>query len=254
MEVHHHAHTSRKRWTHYFWEFLMLFLAVFCGFLAEYQLEHKIERDRVKEYAAQMVEGLKKDTAQLNYVIGFNQDKFKRFDSLSIILGYPENSRELWNGLYRHVHILFQRRRYNPTTSIFDQVNNTGALRYFKNRELVSKILDYKSRMDLIMQQDEGEKEVVIGRIEPFIIRHFMLNRLIQRHDSYIATPGWDSTKIGQAPITGFFNAEPGTMLEFQNHVINAKGAAQLPANNKVSQLKRAEALILLLQKEYHLR
>jgi hypothetical protein len=24
----------------------MLFLAVFCGFLAEYQLEHKIERDR----------------------------------------------------------------------------------------------------------------------------------------------------------------------------------------------------------------
>jgi hypothetical protein len=29
------GHTSRKKWTHYFWEFLMLFLAVFCGFLAE---------------------------------------------------------------------------------------------------------------------------------------------------------------------------------------------------------------------------
>ena len=46
MEVHHHSspapggsHTPRKKWTHYFWEFLMLFLAVFCGFLAEYQLE-----------------------------------------------------------------------------------------------------------------------------------------------------------------------------------------------------------------------
>jgi hypothetical protein len=55
MEVHHHSHlasgethTSRKKWTHYFWEFLMLFLAVFCGFLAEYQLEHKIERDKEK--------------------------------------------------------------------------------------------------------------------------------------------------------------------------------------------------------------
>jgi len=38
MEVHAHTHipTSReKKWTHYFWEFLMLFLAVFCGFLAE---------------------------------------------------------------------------------------------------------------------------------------------------------------------------------------------------------------------------
>jgi hypothetical protein len=51
MEVHHHAHDPavphhKKNWKSYFWEFLMLFLAVFCGFLAEYQLEHKIERDR----------------------------------------------------------------------------------------------------------------------------------------------------------------------------------------------------------------
>ena len=30
MEVHAHTHTPRKKWTHYFWEFLMLFLAVFC--------------------------------------------------------------------------------------------------------------------------------------------------------------------------------------------------------------------------------
>jgi len=32
MEVHAHTHTPRKKWTHYFWEFFMLFLA-------EYQLE-----------------------------------------------------------------------------------------------------------------------------------------------------------------------------------------------------------------------
>ena len=48
MEVHHHTHSAhgKKNWKSYFWEFLMLFLAVFCGFLAEYQLEHKIEKDR----------------------------------------------------------------------------------------------------------------------------------------------------------------------------------------------------------------
>jgi hypothetical protein len=28
MEVHHHSHTARKKWTHFFWEFFMLFLAV----------------------------------------------------------------------------------------------------------------------------------------------------------------------------------------------------------------------------------
>ena len=50
MEVHAHTHTPRKKWTHYFWEFLMLFLAVFCGFLAENQREHFIEHRREKEY------------------------------------------------------------------------------------------------------------------------------------------------------------------------------------------------------------
>ena len=35
MEVHAHSHTPRKKWTHYFWEFLMLFLAVTLGFTAK---------------------------------------------------------------------------------------------------------------------------------------------------------------------------------------------------------------------------
>jgi len=50
MEVHHHSHTSRKKWTHYFWEFFMLFLAVFCGFLAENEREHYVESKREKIY------------------------------------------------------------------------------------------------------------------------------------------------------------------------------------------------------------
>ena len=63
MEVHAHTHTARKKWTHYFWEFLMLFLAVFCGFLAEYQLEHTIQKDREKVYMQNMLEDLEADTA-----------------------------------------------------------------------------------------------------------------------------------------------------------------------------------------------
>ena len=67
MEVHAHTHTARKKWTHYFWEFLMLFLAVFCGFLAEYQLEHKIETDREKNLYNSMYEDLKMDTVVIKF-------------------------------------------------------------------------------------------------------------------------------------------------------------------------------------------
>ncbi|HJS53497.1 MAG TPA: hypothetical protein VJ765_03105 [Chitinophagaceae bacterium] len=46
MEVHHHAHTSRKM--------DKLFLGVFnVVFQAEYQLEHKIEKDRGKQFIAE---------------------------------------------------------------------------------------------------------------------------------------------------------------------------------------------------------
>src|SRR5258705_9746533 len=50
MEVHAHTHTPRKKWTHYFCEFLMLFFAVFCRFLAENIREHRIEMKRGNEY------------------------------------------------------------------------------------------------------------------------------------------------------------------------------------------------------------
>ena len=82
MEVHHHSHTdpahggtSRKKWTHYFWEFLMLFLAVFCGFLAENYREHQVEKNRAKQYIRSFYEDLKNDTARLNTLITYDDEK-----------------------------------------------------------------------------------------------------------------------------------------------------------------------------------
>lgn len=45
MEVHHHSHHPKK-WKEYFLEFLMLFLAVTLGFLAENYRETYIEHEK----------------------------------------------------------------------------------------------------------------------------------------------------------------------------------------------------------------
>src|ERR1700754_3373212 len=66
MEVHAHSHTPRKKWTHYLWEFLMLFLAVFCGFLAENIREHVVENDRAKEFSLSLIQDLQNDTAAIS--------------------------------------------------------------------------------------------------------------------------------------------------------------------------------------------
>src|SRR5215510_3689684 len=86
MEVHHHSHTARKKWTHYFWEFIMLFLAVFCGFLAEYQLEHVIEKQREKQFMRSMVEDLEKDIVLLNTEVKLVEQQYQELDSLTGII------------------------------------------------------------------------------------------------------------------------------------------------------------------------
>jgi hypothetical protein len=80
MEVHHHSQPavtshSTKKWSHYFWEFLMLFLAVFCGFLAENFREHKVERERGKQYVISLYQDLKTDTSNFSRLIEIDRKK-----------------------------------------------------------------------------------------------------------------------------------------------------------------------------------
>ena len=65
MEVHAHPHTARKKWTHYLWEFFMLFLAVTAGFFVENQREHIVEHRREKEFMVSLVKDLESDTSSI---------------------------------------------------------------------------------------------------------------------------------------------------------------------------------------------
>src|SRR3954464_7820493 len=64
MEVHKHPHhvTHKKKWGEYLLEFLMLFLAVFLGFIAENQREHIVEHQREKKFARRLLSDLRQDS------------------------------------------------------------------------------------------------------------------------------------------------------------------------------------------------
>src|SRR4029078_3657144 len=97
MEVHSHSHTERKKWTHYLWEFLMLFLAVFSGFMAENYREHVAEGrratrygreqvaegKRAKKYALNVVDDMKRDTVMIGVIIRQLNGYVKVIDSLA---------------------------------------------------------------------------------------------------------------------------------------------------------------------------
>jgi hypothetical protein len=155
MEVHAHTHTARKKWTHYFWEFLMLFLAVFCGFLAEYQLEHKIEKDREKQFMQSLVQDTRKDIEQCDSL--YRQHKFSQTlcDSLMIMLAGKEinvNSYpayELWSSMLGYNDFI-------PNDGTIQQLKNSGALRLVKKQEVVSRLMDYNKITETIKILQSG--------------------------------------------------------------------------------------------------
>ena len=143
MEVHAHTHTARKKWTHYFWEFLMLFLAVLCGFLAEYQLEHKIERDREKQFMQTMAEDLKSDSTELNKLIKLRKTRIRELDTLFHLIAndeYLKNGRkvyELYELPYWDIH------RFFPSDRTMQQLKNGGNLRLIRKKNVSNALIKY---------------------------------------------------------------------------------------------------------------
>ena len=86
MEVHAHTHTERKKWRHYLWEFLMLFLAVFCGFLAENWREHIVEQQRETVLMKSMLKDLRADTTFFGQMTRFISLSNSHIDSLIFLI------------------------------------------------------------------------------------------------------------------------------------------------------------------------
>ncbi len=187
MEVHTHTHTARKRWTHYFWEFLMLFLAVFCGFLAEYQLEHKIERDREKKFIQTFIEDLKTDTAAIRQNILFRQNKMKLMDSFMLLLNIQQIKGHE-NELYYFGRTFVRGLRFQSNDRTITQLKNSGSLRLIRNEKAADSMISYQKLVDYIYYNQEDDRierraaDPLLSRIfNPFVFEKMLTIEGINR-------------------------------------------------------------------------
>lgn len=153
MEVHAHTHTERKKWTHYFWEFFMMFLAVTLGFFAENQREHYLEHQREKEYAKSLYDDLKVDTMVIQRTIHEKEWVTKLLDSAEHIL---KN-----NTIREHNEFLYYAERYIGFNDIFtsqkitfEQLKSSGNFRYFRDLNLYKQLADYYTLYDRYLDVD----------------------------------------------------------------------------------------------------
>ena len=164
MEVHHHAHPStvsghRKKWTHYFWEFLMLFLAVFCGFLAEYKLEHTIEHQRGKKYINTLAKDVELDIASLHETSVIKRKYVNYFDSLVYLL--KQNNNSSLKDIYFYARHLGRITEFKYHDRTIQQLKNSGSLRLIRNKDAADSITIYDSQdIKLILNQQEIERQM----------------------------------------------------------------------------------------------
>ena len=248
MEVHHHSHTSRKKWTHYFWEFLMLFLAVFCGFLAEYQLEHVIENQREKKYMQSLLGDLAKDIATLNAAYPRKQGRIQAIDSVFTFFLNNPGVKSIKGKLFRTIRRTNYDARFTRTNITFNQLKNAGGMRLIRNKSVADSILEY----DLRCEQNALYFELynMIGQtgarqIEKLVNAKDLLSYYIANSTGAIVYNIPDSIDIR-------INTE--NLNEQLNFMMQEKAYARQETDQfRVIQTK-AERLIELIMKEYHLK
>ncbi len=175
MEVHHHPHhEGEKNWKAYFWEFLMLFLAVFCGFLAEYQLEHIFEREREKELASNFYNELKADSSAFQIAIGNRQRKDAAFNYMKRY--FADSNVALCSKAFSvnffYAFATFSPSIFEPNDAILTQLKNSGALRYFKDHELQGLTGKISVAISNIRKRNDMESTFNYEFINPFYIKH----------------------------------------------------------------------------------
>ena len=146
METHanHLHHAPGKNFWHYLNEFIMLFLAVFCGFLAENFREHKVDKEKGEQYILSFYADLKEDTIKLSSIISFDDQKVKdlnnMFNCYDTILNNWKSTSCLWSLIKRSS----TNRPFLETDRTLKQLANAGGFRLLE-REDADSIARYES-------------------------------------------------------------------------------------------------------------
>ena len=157
METHaHHLHKAPgKNFRHYFFEFLMLFLAVFCGFIAENYREHVVEREKEKQYMRSMIADLKSDTARISKMVFDNGVSQPRIDSLIHLLRRADRSQYGQTMYYFARVITTITSRFELNDRSFEQMKNSGSLRLIHDASVADSVSNYYSKQVTFKQQEE---------------------------------------------------------------------------------------------------
>ena len=248
MEVHAHTHTPRKKWTHYFWEFLMLFLAVFCGFLAENQREHFVEKKREKDYIRSMIEDLGLDTSVFSLDNRIRQEAAAMYDSVIMLLSKKNRNEFDQQRLY---YLARMGLRLSPFPRInnrtYEQMKSSGNLRLIHDSKTADRITKYYfNASEFVVNEDQTLLRLQsLIEIQGKVFDGSVFREMVELKQFVINPPVGNPALITE-------NKETLNELSVRIHYVLS--ILLYSHNYTVDLNKEAIQLIKGLKKEYHLK
>lgn len=245
MEVHHHAqHGEKKNWKSYAWEFLMLFFAVFFGFLAQNFLEHRLENEKGIQYVKSMIEDIISDSVKINHTLEFSEKQQLGLDSLSQLFDHPPYS----DSTIKRMYILMLKYTMNDanvalTKRTISQLNNSGGMRLISSKISADEITKYAEGADDIETQGNFFKDVALNEIIKLNNQIFYL-----KYINGVTRRNIDSIMV-KAPIP-LANKDKNLLIEYANRLLFTSGAL-MNYNYKLTNFKaEIPKTIAILKKE----
>lgn len=163
--------TIRPGWGNYFKEFLMLFLAVFCGYLAEDFRENHQEKEHAEALARSFYLELKEDSTSLEKVI---QLRLKRDSALGYLQHYFKDSslsevsssfpKQFVDGTYRFSITLF-----HPQNVLLEQIRHLGSAEFFQNEDILKLTGRLSAAGTIVQMRNETERAFFRTYIMPVV-------------------------------------------------------------------------------------
>lgn len=245
MEV--HAQELHKApghgWKHYFFEFFMLFLAVFCGFLAENWREQIVEHEREKQFIRSYVEDLKTDTASIRLVIDFRKQKMKLIDSLMLLLS-TQTIKGHENELYYFGRQMQRTIWFQSNDRTIAQLKSSGSLRLIRNEDAADSIVSYQKLVDRISNNQNDERD---ERYNLFPLLSRMFNPFVL--DKMVTAEGVNRPS-GNPPLRSY---DPNIQQDLAFGAHEIKGSTFLIETRLELLNEKAKNIIAFLKKEYQL-
>ena len=254
MEVHAHSHTARNNWTHYFWEFLMLFLAVSLGFYAENTRETILHKKEVKTQLNSMLSDLQSDISLFDSVTDRNSYSAQMADSFIELL---QSDITNTTGIYFAARTVTANFGYYYTNAkSFEQLKTAGLLRYIKNKALLDSIGTYYSSFQWLANQIDLLRlkldEIHKGNtrlFDSYVFQQMMMNIKITAASGV----GGQRTNINKPllkPSLLSADARDINVVSLNYHYYST--TIKFYIRNAIALQNRAKGLIEMIKKEYH--